>query len=324
MAVCAFQSASSNTRPCWCNTPAKLCPASLRQFEKSPFISLSSGDRYQQGPDADRHKLTKTNLEIAPLVRFQQKSKRAHRIIVWSTLADAKVCRMGQLAISRLAKDLAAKTQQSLGAFYARMILWQAIGRLAGEVTELDAALLVVEHFERVDPDAAAALDTLDAHSTQDSDAAHERRWSPTECGIATRAANGKLVRVIVNALSRVDVRIGNVQAIDVVDQHWTADRALQHDVGNLVERRLFIRFREAVTLVELDRDESCLPFWLNTLVARRIERAVDQLERVQSRARNQRLIVCARVGWKRRAASEIKTFETNGELRHHCVEFVL
>src|SRR6476659_2332517 len=133
MAVCAVQSASSNTRPCWCNTPAKLCPASLRQFEKSPFISLSSGDRYQQRPDADRHQLTKTNLEIAPLVRLQQKSKRAHRVVAWPTLADAKVGRLGQLAIGRLAKDLAAETQQGFSAFHARVILRQAIGRLAGE-----------------------------------------------------------------------------------------------------------------------------------------------------------------------------------------------
>src|SRR5689334_22797070 len=147
------------------------------------------------------------------------------------------------------------------------MILWQTIGRLAGEVTELDAALLIVEHFERVHPDAAASLDAFNSHAAQDRDTAHERRRTPTERGIAARAAHRELVGVIVNALSRVDDRISDVQPIDVVDEQRTADRALQDDVWNLVERRLFLRLRKAVTLVQLDRDEGRLARWLNAFV---------------------------------------------------------
>src|SRR5690348_16910061 len=99
------------------------------------------------------------------------------------------------------------------------MILWQTVGSFAGEVTKLDAALLIVEHFECMGPDAAASLDALDAHAAEDRDAAHERWRAPTECGIAARAADGKLVRVIVDALSGVDDRISDVQAIDVVNE---------------------------------------------------------------------------------------------------------
>src|SRR5215213_2742947 len=108
IAVCAFQSASSKTRPCWCNTPAKFCLRSLGQFEKSPLITPSSGDGYQQRPSANRHELAKTNLKIAPFVCFfQQEAERTHLVSIRPLLANADIGVACQLAVGWVAKNLA-------------------------------------------------------------------------------------------------------------------------------------------------------------------------------------------------------------------------
>src|SRR6185295_1838402 len=128
-----------------------------------------------------------------------------------------------------------------------------------------------------MNPDSAAALDALDTHATENRHATHECRRPPTFRRIASRTRDCKLATQIGNTLTDVDDRVAYVQSIDVVDQHWSTNRSLQDDVGNLVECGLFIRVGEPVTFIELHRDKRGLAVSMNTLVVRRIERAVDQ-----------------------------------------------
>lgn len=74
---------------------------------------LTDGD--QQWPDPNRHKLTKSYLQIAPFVRLQQEIERSHLIVVDPLFEDTRIGLERQLAIGRITEIVAGKDEPRIG-----------------------------------------------------------------------------------------------------------------------------------------------------------------------------------------------------------------
>src|SRR5450432_1507221 len=114
-------------RPCCGRTPLKLSERSNCQREKSPVTVSSSSYRYQQRTYADRHKLSKSDLHVAPFVRLQEETEGAHLVVRRPLFANARIGVERQLAIPGLPEDRAGETQCGIGSFDTGEGLRQAI-----------------------------------------------------------------------------------------------------------------------------------------------------------------------------------------------------
>src|SRR5688572_18610236 len=96
--------------------------------------------------------------------------------------------------------------------FYAGMTLRQAIQRLTRKVTELQTPNLVVEHFQRMDPNPPSAIDAFYSHTSKNGKTSDVRPRAIAIYRIG-RIRYCKLRNRIAHSLTRINNRVRQTQA---------------------------------------------------------------------------------------------------------------
>ncbi len=135
------------------------------------------------------------------------------------------VRRARELRVARIVEPLGRECEPRVGRTHAEMIRRQPVG-VAGEPAPLDAAVLVVEHFEALHEDAAACR----RPRTRAPGRSRSRPWKSSGApqsvaGLVAAAIANDAGRRIADAETGVDDAVLDVEPVAIVDRQRAGDR---------------------------------------------------------------------------------------------------